>query len=268
MNTSFSLISDTHFHTGYNDASGLDLPGGDVLLIAGDLCEVGTLKDKEILNNLRQELNKYKQVFSVMGNHEHYNGDLLTTKDLYESRLTDHVRLLEKEWVDLPNGDVLFGATLWSSLLGLDPLVEMQSRQWSDYRRITVGSRGLEAKDTYYEYNQTLRALHSCLEESRVRGKEVIVMTHFSPSSLSIPDKYRGSPSNPFYYSDLEDIILDNPHLKVWCHGHTHNHFNYKIGECRVLCNPHGYTHESGLGWDKDFKFERLNSSKEIQKRC
>jgi hypothetical protein len=46
---------------------------------------------------------------------------------------------------------------------------------------------------------------------------------------------------NGGYHSDLSEFILDRPGIKLWTHGHTHEDFDYMIGECRVVCNPRGY---------------------------
>ena len=46
---------------------------------------------------------------------------------------------------------------------------------------------------------------------------------------------------NGAYSSDLNDFILDNPQIKYWTHGHTHEPFRYMIGQCEVICNPRGY---------------------------
>ena len=46
---------------------------------------------------------------------------------------------------------------------------------------------------------------------------------------------------NGGYHSDLSEFILDNPQIKLWTHGHTHEDFDYMIGSTRVVCNPRGY---------------------------
>jgi hypothetical protein len=46
---------------------------------------------------------------------------------------------------------------------------------------------------------------------------------------------------NGGYSSDLSQFILDNPQIKLWTHGHTHETFDYVIGETRIFCNPRGY---------------------------
>jgi hypothetical protein len=39
----------------------------------------------------------------------------------------------------------------------------------------------------------------------------------------------------------MEQFILDNPKIKYWYHGHVHDHFDYTIGQCRIVCEPYGY---------------------------
>ena len=46
---------------------------------------------------------------------------------------------------------------------------------------------------------------------------------------------------NGAYSSRLDQFILDNPQIKLWTHGHTHEEFDYMIGSTRVVCNPRGY---------------------------
>jgi hypothetical protein len=52
-------------------------------------------------------------------------------------------------------------------------------------------------------------------------------------------------------------LILDNPQIKYFSHGHTHSSFRYKIGECRVVCNPRGYfPMEINPNFDPNFEIE------------
>ena len=34
---------------------------------------------------------------------------------------------------------------------------------------------------------------------------------------------------------------MDHPQIKLWTHGHTHEDFDYMVGETRIVCNPRGY---------------------------
>lgn len=72
--------------------------------------------------------------------------------------------------------------------------------------------------------------------------KQMVVVGHHTPSFFSCHEKYKDdSLMNGGYHSDLSEFILDRPAIKLWTHGHTHELFDYTIGECRVVCNPRGY---------------------------
>ena len=72
-------------------------------------------------------------------------------------------------------------------------------------------------------------------------GKFVVV-GHHSPSKLSTKPQYEGEfIVNGAYSSDLSELMLDHPQILMWTHGHTHHEFDYRIGTCRVVCNPRGY---------------------------
>lgn len=73
--------------------------------------------------------------------------------------------------------------------------------------------------------------------------KSVVVVGHHTPSPKSCHPKYSDDKEmNGGYHSDLSDFILDRPAIKLWTHGHTHELFDYMVGDTRVVCNPRGYT--------------------------
>jgi hypothetical protein len=59
---------------------------------------------------------------------------------------------------------------------------------------------------------------------------------------MSVHPKYQHDTlMNGAYSSDLSEFILDNPQIRVWTHGHTHDPFDYMVGSTRIICNPRGY---------------------------
>jgi hypothetical protein len=46
---------------------------------------------------------------------------------------------------------------------------------------------------------------------------------------------------NGGYSSSLDEFIEQRPQIKLWTHGHTHEDFDYMVGETRIVCNPRGY---------------------------
>lgn len=252
-----NLISDLHLE--FDD---LVLPGGEVLILAGDACESKTLtrfnydpynileKDHRGRRMDRaqrffwEECTKYEQVIYVIGNHEHYHGKFWKTLNELRAELPDNIHLLEQERYDID--DVTFlGATMWTDCNRGNPItIAALATGMNDYRTITYCKGGvyrkLHPRDTAAIHQETKTWLRGELET--LQDRKVVVVTHHAPSHLSISDEYCGdSHMNGGYVSDLSELILDNPQIKVWCHGHTHNTFDYEIGDCRVLCNPRGY---------------------------
>jgi Icc-related predicted phosphoesterase len=74
------------------------------------------------------------------------------------------------------------------------------------------------------------------------KDKKIVVVGHHTPSYLSIHDNYKHDRlMNGGYHSDLSEFIMDRPQIKLWTHGHTHEPFDYVLGETRIVCNPRGY---------------------------
>jgi hypothetical protein len=72
--------------------------------------------------------------------------------------------------------------------------------------------------------------------------KPVVIVTHHAPTELSIDPMYADQfHMNGGYHSRLGEFILDNPCIRVWCHGHVHCVNDYLIGDTRVVANPRGY---------------------------
>jgi Icc-related predicted phosphoesterase len=114
----------------------------------------------------------------------------------------------------------------------------------TDYRVITNCNHGVYRKlnpgDTCEIHQQTKDWLRS--ELAKLEDRKVVVVTHHAPSHLSIADWYKEDREmNGGYSSDLSELILDHPQIRLWCHGHMHDPFDYAIGTTRVVCNPRGY---------------------------
>ena len=254
-----SLVSDLHLDFG----AGPELPGGQVLILAGDICEYRSFKKglPSVVNFFNNECPKYDQVFMVMGNHEHYRYRLDKTHEGLKELLPANVRLLENEFVDY-QGVVFMGATLWTDLDGNSPMTAITLKHgMNDYKAIenyysdTGFYHKLTPEYTYRLHNNTLDYFRESLSEHQ--NRPVVVITHHAPSYQSIHEQYRGDTLNAGYASDLDEFILDHPQIKYWVHGHTHTAFDYKVGGTRVLCNPRGYyPHEPDTGFNLDLYFE------------
>lgn len=266
-----SLVSDLHL-----DISGFqEMPGGDVLILAGDICEAKELgKEFHSTKSLDRkpgafpcydffhyECAKYKKVFYVLGNHEHYRGRFDKTKEFIQSMMPDNVTVLEDEVVEY-EGVMFMGSTLWTNLNNGDSLTMYHIKQMmNDYRVIqfhdTVKNvyHKLPPEVTFKTHVHTMQYFREML--SIHRDKPFVVITHHAPSFMSTPPRFKHEHTmNGGYASDLSEDILDNENIRVWVHGHMHDPVDYRIGETRVLSNPRGYVPYEGDEFLPGFYFE------------
>jgi len=272
-NLTIGIVSDLHLDISKN----LDLPGGEVLILAGDICEYRNLifefhesnkldcthaETFHCLNFFKIECAKYEKVFMVMGNHEHYRYRFNKTYNDLKAILPDNVTLLENETVEY-KGVMFMGATLWTDLNKGDPITAYTVKDgMNDYKAI---QNFYPEKSLYHKLTpqhtaevhfKTKQYFKMMLEEHR--DKPFVVITHHAPSHLSINEKYKNDyHMNGGYVSDLSEFILDYPNIKWWYHGHMHDPVDYMVGDTRIVANPRGYVPwESGNGFNPNLTFE------------
>lgn len=268
------IASDLQLHLEFGDCIIENKDNAEVLILAGDIL---VAKDLGIIDPKTQEetteSQRYKRfltrvnsefetVIYIMGNHEHYRGDFAKSKDRIQSTL-DHsglynIRLLEKETVNLYGYQFICG-TLWTDFNKNDALTLFHAQTgMNDYKGVKNTDKPdvwrflpRHALEDHYRMRQYLETVLANRRERKADDKGVVVVGHHAPSSLSIAPEYlRDTIMNGCFMSNLEDIMLDNPDIKLWVHGHTHDDFDYTVGDCRVVCNPRGYVgHESRANW-------------------
>lgn len=136
---------------------------------------------------------------------------------------------------DFHDEDGIVGACLWTNF-DESPWIEQSSRySLSDFSFVKEdNTRIISDKMKEMFYSQSKRIFQSPSE---------IVVTHFAPSMMSVHERFKGDPFNVYFCNSLEEEILDS-NKKLWVHGHTHNSFDYKLGNTRIVCNPMGYPKE------------------------
>jgi Icc-related predicted phosphoesterase len=268
-----SLCSDLHL-----DVSGYqELPGGEVLILAGDICEVKTFRNEFHSTKLvsdqpnmeypcseffKYECAKYDKVFMVMGNHEHYRGRFDKTYSELLELLPANVTLLENQ-VEEYNGVMFMGATLWTDLNRGDPITAMQLKMsMNDYRAIQCHypAKGLYHKLTPEHTAETHLKTKEFFKKTlaEYQDRPFVIIAHHAPSFQSVNEKYKyDTTMNGGYASNMDELILDNPNIQVIVHGHMHDPVNYTIGTTRIVSNPRGYVgYEDTSHFDPNFTFE------------
>lgn len=205
----------------------------------------------------------FKNVVYVAGNHEFYHGKYHGGLEDLKNECNNYgnIHYLENETITID--DVKFiGCTLWTDLNDYHPLTEYLVKDcMSDFKVIKndhAGYRKLLPIDTVKRHEKSVDYIQKELVYST--NDKVVICTHHAPSFLSIDERFKYEKEmNGAYASNLEHIMLDNPCVKVWTHGHMHSHKNYNIGETNIICNPRGYVSERQqeyTGWDEFLTIE------------
>jgi hypothetical protein len=143
---------------------------------------------------------------------------------------------------------VFFGGTLWTDMNSEDPVTMQQIRfMMNDYQSVknTTKREGFYTKkflpeDSVWDHKKFLEELKKVL--AVYPTQKTVVVGHHAPSKASTHPRYKHEHiMNGAYSTNLDEFILDNPNIKLWTHGHTHEDFDYRIGSTRIICNPRGY---------------------------
>jgi predicted phosphodiesterase len=207
-------------------------PDADVLVLAGDIHR-GTAA-------IERFAAWPVPVLYLAGNHEFYDGSWETLRDeLKRAAEGTAVRVLDDDALVLA-GVRFLGCTLWTDyrLPGL-PLPETMAAAEKfllDHRRIVTASGPFRAQQALDEHLRSRAWLAQQLAIDT--SMPTVVLTHHAPHPGSVHPRFAGSPINGAFISDLTALV---ERADLWLHGHAHDSFDYRVGRCRVVCNPRGY---------------------------
>ena len=287
-----AICSDVHLEFGpltlENPGVDVLILSGDIL-VENDLdeyneaqVEAGFARNRSVVyHTFFQECSqRFPHVLYVAGNHEHYHGDFKYTLEGLKRKLgyLKNVHVLDKEVFKL--GDYTFvGSTLWTDMNGEDPLTLYHMKDYmNDFRIIQNSNREVSFKsfDVTPEGRQipvfktrparftpedAVEENRKCFEYikhivSEAKGDEkVIVVGHHTPSHQSCHPRYKDDAiMNGGYHNNYEEYLLDQSKIVLWTHGHTHERYDYMIGNTRVVCNPRGYIGHEQISLDFELK--------------
>jgi len=231
-----NILSDLHLGQG-----GLPLPdtGADIVVLAGDIS-----RPREAI---AWASGMNKPVLYVPGNHEFYGGNIRgTVAELKRLAAGTQIHVLDNEEITF-RGVRFLGSTLWTDF-NLNGAGEARRQAIAealsfirDFARIeseaTPGGK-LTPEEMEALFRRNRGWLQSRLAE-RFDGPTVVV-THHAPSMKSIHPRFASSPLNTCFVSNSE-YLMEEGRPALWIHGHTHDSFDYRVKNTRVVCNPRGY---------------------------
>lgn len=236
------LLSDLHLE--FEEFS-LGRAGADVVVLAGDI-HAG----KKALAWIRSNFPDTPVVY-VLGNHEYYGkAHPKLARELVAATAGSHIHVLENRAVTL-EGVTFHGATLWTDfqLFGDPRMAGFECQQvMTDFKKIRREPRyaRLRSLDVALIHQQSVAWLRESFSGS---SRPNVVVSHHAPSLRSVPAQLHHEIATAAYASHLDGLIAELA-PEAWLHGHLHASSDYRIGGCRVVCNPRGYPGELNPGFD------------------
>ena len=138
--------------------------GADVLILAGDICVAKHFTDRNptYVQHLAKEYRaffdhvcrEFPEVVYIMGNHEHYSGDVAHTENILKEHLDyGNLHILEKEtWKHM--GHTFVGGTLWTDMNQEDGVAMSYAQSaMNDFREVLNSNRMIVRQVPIYERN-------------------------------------------------------------------------------------------------------------------
>ena len=157
-----ALASDIHLEFG--GITFYNIEGADVLVLAGDICVAHHFVDgkptyrqimaKEYREFFDHVCKEFEHVVYVMGNHEHYSGDVARTYAILKEHLDyGNLHILEKEtWTH--QGHTFIGGTLWTDMDQENGLAMSYAQNaMNDFREVLNSNRQVVRQVPIYERN-------------------------------------------------------------------------------------------------------------------
>lgn len=241
------LLSDLHL-----ELSDLALPQDldfDVALLAGDIVNPGHRLHDWIAAS--PVLRRARAVVAVSGNHEYFDAVLQQEAAAMQSHGLPSLHLLDMAQLVI-DGVRFLGCTLWTDFAlridtpqgpRSDPArgIAVAQQAMADYRCIAWQegdtTRRLTPQDTLRVHHRQRAWLQQRLAEAF--DGTTVVITHHGPHRGSLAPRFAADWVSTAYLSELPQSFFEVPAL--WLHGHTHTSHDYRVGNCRIICNPRGY---------------------------
>jgi predicted MPP superfamily phosphohydrolase len=207
-------------------------PKADILVLPGDIGVVNTCLEKMRLF-LNKAKEKYSDVVFIAGNHEFYGCGYdrsRVVENLRKLAEETDTHFLEKE-TKVIQGIEFIGTTLWSLIdkKGCESIRDFSQNVWRSQL------------DYVGEFIDNFRFLKKTLGTPSKYPR--IVLTHHLPTTRLMHERFRDSPANSGFYTNILDSI-DTRGIHYWFSEHTHEFAVCKYIDMLCVVNPLGYPYE------------------------
>ncbi|KAL9098449.1 MAG: hypothetical protein Q9163_005893 [Psora crenata] len=237
------------------------VPKAPYLALLGDVGNIVAHKD-DCLGFLTRQLNQFRAVLFVPGNHEAYHSNWPSTLAilrafeldvLKDSSLGEFV-LLDRASFRLPRTNVLIlGCSLFSFV---PPESQMAvSFGLNDFFQTSDWDVGMHNE----AHKRDLAWLNAQVEDLEQSDVKIMIFSHWSPSVdvRATEPRHAGSPIKSAFSTQLSDeACFKSDKVKVWAFGHTHYNCDFMVereggaGQLRLLANQRGYYFAQAEGYD------------------
>ena len=222
---------------------------GDVLLLAGDIMYI---EDTDLFWCWARD--NYKQVLAVPGNHEYYQNAKSICEYGYSFKkpIYENVAYYHNKVVRIGDTDFIL-STLWSFIP--NRVADIVRDGINDFYQIYFDSVTLTTPEYNSMYECCVRFIRRAVREST--AKHIVVVTHHSPSLLTVSTEHLTSPLRSAFSTDLH-YLMEDGRIDYWVYGHSHTNINCKVFNTEVICNQLGYVEHDGqmAGFRLDKYFE------------
>ena len=210
------------------------LPGGDVLLLAGDIVPFAVLdKHADFFNYISDN---FEITYWIPGNHEYYSSDISERSGSLNDAIKNNVFLVNNITAVQENIKFIF-STLWTSISSRNQF-EIRQRL-SDFHAIKHNRKGLTPDHYKFLHEQCRSFLNE--EISNAGHVKKVIVTHHVPTFLNYPEKYKGDNLNEAFAVEMHDEIIKS-NADLWIFGHHHCETrDFQIGSTTLTTNQLGY---------------------------
>ena len=257
------ILSDLHIDTYARRGEPIgEIPStdADIIIVAGD-----TANGDMGMSWLHDQASRLqKPIFTVAGNHEYFDQDIISFDDTLQrwDNFVDAkqchdmrgVKVLQCDSIDVEDVRIL-GCTLWTDYQyqANENTIPEALRFMRDYQQIWAGQELFSPTLSTQIHMVHRQWLYQALQQAYEQRRTCVVVSHHSVSPLSVSQKYAHLSSNAAFVSDLSEWMYADWAPKLWIHGHTHEAFDYQLGNTHVVVNPRAYPGEvssTGLYFD------------------